>query len=195
MTCQECFRIFKENPILYGCSKNILWGWRYKNIYLCIWQMLFLANTLDFIQKTSTFLWVTSWQSYSSKNIFWLIRFCTSNLDGWMEKEKKKDQCWKGQQLWASVNYVVSTYQIIRRLNQFPLCRTAELWEKTIMSFRQIFPWANIISTVESEGEQTLRVSTLPPSKTHADMKIKTCSSLTQRRMSFNISILWALQC
>ncbi len=100
--------------------------------------------------------------NYSSKSIFWLSRLCTSNLDRWMEKENKWSMLWKGQQLWASVNDVVSTYQIIRRLNQSPSCRTAELWEKTIMSFRQMFPWANIISTVESERESLVYPSHHP---------------------------------
>ncbi len=122
--------------------------------------MLFLSNTLDFIQNT--FLWVTSWQITQVKIIFWLSRFCTSNLYRWRGKENKWLMFWKGQQLWASVNDVVSTYQIIRRLNQSRLCRTAELWEKNIMSFRQMFPWANIISTVESERESLVYPSHHP---------------------------------
>lgn len=46
----------------------------------------------------------------------------------------------EGPERRVSVNDVVSAYQIIRRTNQFPLCRTAELWEKNHNEFQTDFP-------------------------------------------------------
>lgn len=57
----------------------------------------------------------------------------------------------------------------------FPCAELLNCEKKTIMSFRRIFPWANIIKSVESVVEQTLGASRspLPPAQTHAGTQMK----------------------
>lgn len=160
---------------------NHHYGW-YKNIFKVAvisdaFETYFCQRHFAVYLKT-TIPFLKSCTNRNMFKIFCLIRFCTSNLD---DGKRKKDKSMLERPETVSkcklCGQYISNYQTPESISHAQNCWIVRKKEKkNIMSFRQIFPWANIISTVESEGEQTLRASSLPlpPSKTHADMKIKT---------------------